>query len=240
MKSEFREGYVRCDHVILHYKSYGDGMPLIMLHGSMQNTSVFKNQVTFFKDKYRVITVDSRGHGQSSYGSKRLSIDVMSDDILAVMDTLQMEDAILLGFSDGGNIALKMASKAPTRVSALVVIGANIQVEGLRAFIRIPVKLGHGLLHLLRFIPSCDKLYQKIWLIAKEPNIAPDELHRIEAQTLCLAGRWDIVKEAHSRHIASEIKNAELKIVGGASHNLLGEKPNEINRLIQDFLLGLE
>ncbi len=68
MINDFSEGFVKCGHAMLYYRSYGDGVPLIMLHGNMQSAKLFHKQLVFFTDTCRVITIDSRGHGKSSHG----------------------------------------------------------------------------------------------------------------------------------------------------------------------------
>ena len=158
MTNELKEGFIESYGTVLHYNSYGQGIPLIMLHGSMQDASYFDKQVIFFKNKFRVITIDSPGHGKSTFSIKRLSIEDMADHIVHVLKELNIDHFILLGFSDGANIALKIAQKIPERFLALVLIGANLSPEGLKAYILIPIKIAYAVLGLLRFVPLLDRV----------------------------------------------------------------------------------
>lgn len=150
METGFSEGYIEAGSAMLHYHCYGSGPPLVMLHGNRQNSSFFRRQITAFQELFQVITIDSRGHGESSFGSRRLSIDVMSEDVVEALDQLGIGKSIFLGFSDGGNVALNLAVKFPDRFRALIVIGANLAPHGLKPFIRIPVRLAYHTKNLTR------------------------------------------------------------------------------------------
>ena len=142
----------------------------------------------------------------------------------------------MLGFSDGANIALKIAQKIPERFLALVLIGANLTPEGLKSYIRIPIKIAHVLLGLLRFIPLLDRVTQRLSLIVNDPNFDKIMVKEITTQTLLLAGEYDFIKESHLREIEDIIPNAELVIIKGSGHLLPTEKPEEINQLILEFI----
>lgn len=236
MINELKEGFVESDGSVLHYNSYGQGIPLIMLHGNMQNASYFDKQVIFFKNKFRVITIDSPGHGKSTFSIKRLSIEVMADHIVHVLKELDIDHFILLGFSDGANIALKIAQKIPERFLALVLIGANLSPEGLKSYIRIPIKIAYATLGWVRFVPLLDRVAQRLSLIVNDPNFDKIMVKEITVQTLLLAGEYDFIKESHLHEIEDIIPNAELVIIKGSGHLLPTEKSEEINQLILEFI----
>ena len=207
-----------------------------MLHGNMQDASYFDKQVVFFKNKFRVITIDSPGHGKSSFSIKRLSIDVMADHIVHLLKELDIDHFILLGFSDGANIALKIAQKIPERFLALVLIGANLYPEGLKSYILAPIKIVHGVLGLLRFVPLLDRATQRLSLMVNDPKFDKKKIKEITVDTLLLAGEYDLIKESHLREIEDIIPNAELFIIKGTGHLLPTEKSEEINQLILEFI----
>ena len=103
--------FCRLDTVTLAYMEKGEGEPLILLHGNGENSEYFEYQIEFFSRYYRVIAVDSRGHGRSERGSGELTLQRIADDLFEFMNQLSIEKANLLGFSDGGNIALLFALK---------------------------------------------------------------------------------------------------------------------------------
>ena len=93
----------------LYYKEAGKGFPLILLHGNGENGGYFEHQIGYFQDKYRVIALDTRGHGKSPRGEKPFTIRQFAEDLHDFMDEQEIEKAHILGFSDGGNTALKFA-----------------------------------------------------------------------------------------------------------------------------------
>ena len=104
----------------LHYTEKGTGEPLILLHGNGENSGYFVHQIDFFSQKYRVIAVDTRGHGKSPRGKAPFGIRQFAEDLRDFMDELEIERANILGFSDGGNIAVTFALKYPQRVNRLI------------------------------------------------------------------------------------------------------------------------
>ena len=158
MINEFKKDIINSDGSIIHYNSYGEGTVMIMLHGNMQDASYFDKQVAFFKDKFRIITIDSPGHGKSTFSGKRLSIDNMAEHIINVLNYVNVDKFIMIGFSDGANISLKIAQRIPEKFLALVIIGANLTPEGLKSYIFIPAKIAYLILDRLRFIPIFDQV----------------------------------------------------------------------------------
>ena len=109
----------------------GRGPALILLHGNGEDGSYFSHQMEAFSDRYRVIAVDTRGHGRTPRGDAPFTIRQFADDLLAFMDAQGLAKADILGFSDGGNIALVFALAHPERVGRLILNGANLDPSGL-------------------------------------------------------------------------------------------------------------
>ena len=99
--------------------------PLLLLHGGMGSTADFAELVPLLADDYRVICVDSRGHGRSTLGDVPLSYQRLEQDALAVLDGLGITRADVVGFSDGGITGLRLAAHHPDRVGTLFTIGSN-------------------------------------------------------------------------------------------------------------------
>lgn len=100
----------------LHYEERGAGEPLILLHGNGGDCSYFSGQMDAFARRFRTIALDTRGHGASPRGKKPFTISQFADDLANFMDERGIARAHLLGFSDGGNIALVFALRHPDRV----------------------------------------------------------------------------------------------------------------------------
>jgi pimeloyl-ACP methyl ester carboxylesterase len=123
-------GDLLVDGAQIHYALYGKGDPVILLHGGLGNADHWANQVPALADHFQVIAIDSRGQGRSTRTRAQVSYDVMAGDVLAVMDHLGLPRAAFVGWSDGGEIALKLAIDHPERVSKLFVVGANYESNG--------------------------------------------------------------------------------------------------------------
>lgn len=116
----------------LYYQEKGTGEPFIFLHGNGENSSYFGNQINYFQRKYRVIALDTRGHGKSPRGDAPFTIEQFSCDLYDFMNAHQIPSAIILGFSDGANIAMKFAMKHPNMVKALILNGGNLNPKGVK------------------------------------------------------------------------------------------------------------
>ena len=127
----------------LHYIEQGQGKPLILLHGNGENCDYFEHQIPCFAKDYRVLAIDTRGHGQSPRGEKPFTIVQFAEDLHDFMGEKAIGKAILLGFSDGGNIALTFALKYPERVVKMIVDGANLFPSGVKARYQWPIEVGY-------------------------------------------------------------------------------------------------
>lgn len=95
--------------ISLYYQERGQGEPFFLLHGNGEDGTYFASQLSFFSDRYRVIAVDTRGHGKSLRGTAPFTMDQFATDLYELMKRMQISRAIILGFSDGANIAMKFA-----------------------------------------------------------------------------------------------------------------------------------
>ena len=116
----------------LYTKESGSGQPMVLLHGNGEDSSYFVNQLSFFESKYLVIAVDTRGHGRSPRGCGTFTLERFADDLKGFLDRRGLRRIILLGFSDGGNIALIFALKYPGYVDRLILNGANLNPFGMK------------------------------------------------------------------------------------------------------------
>ena len=116
----------------LYYERYGDGEPLVMLHGNGGSIEALRFQIGFFRTRRMVIAIDSRGHGGSEMGRGRLTFEQMSDDVAALLQQLHCGPADILGWSDGGIVALLVARRHPEVVRRLAISGANLSPEALK------------------------------------------------------------------------------------------------------------
>ena len=222
--------------VELHYRELGAGEPLILLHGNGEDGSYFEHQMDAFASRFRVIALDTRGHGRSPRGEAPFTIRQFADDLLAFMDERGIERAHLLGFSDGGNIALVFALAHPERVGKLVLNGANLDAGGVKPSVQLPIEAGYRVTSLFaRWSARARRNAEMLGLMVNDPNIAPEELAALSAPTLVVAGTKDMIKEEHTRLIARSIPGAELVFVEG-DHFVARKNPGAFNEVVAGFL----
>ncbi len=219
-----------------YFLEKGQGEPLILLHGNGENCGYFRGQIDAFAKRYHVYAIDTRGHGRTPRGSMPFTIRQFAEDLLGFMDTHGMEKAHLLGFSDGGNIAMIFAIRYPERVDRLILNGANLDAGGVRRITQIPIEIGYRIAG--RFSgrsESAKRNAEMLGLMVNDPNVAPEELGSIRAKTLVIAGTRDMIRKDHTMLIADSIPGAELVFLRG-DHFIAGKHPDEFNRAVLEFL----
>lgn len=226
--------------IALYYQEKGDKEPFILLHGNGQDGSYFKNQMDHFSNRYRVIALDTRGHGKSPRGTKPFTIEQFSRDLYDFMEDLEISRAIILGFSDGANIAMKFAMKYPGRVKALILNGGNLNPGGVKTTTQLPIEIGYKIAR--RFAsksPDAKKNAEMLGLMVNEPNIERNELSKITAPTLVICGTKDMVRESHTKEIANNIPNAKLSIIKG-DHFIANKQYIPFNKEVENFLQTIQ
>jgi len=221
--------------ISMHYEDVGEGRTIIFLHGNSQDMGMFSDAVEYFRHGYRCITIDSRGHGSSEWGADELTIPLMADDIIKFIEAKDLSDVMIIGFSDGGNIALEAASSSE-RIKDMAIVGANLYPKGLTAFTRHSVSLVRALCLPFSFIPSVGRTRRRYRLISHQPPITDEKLSRIKARTLVIAGTKDMVRTEHTEEICEKIPHASLKLFEGRDHFLFVSIPDELFRTIEEFM----
>lgn len=222
--------------ISLFYEEMGAGEPFLFLHGNGEDGSYFKNQISFFSKSFRVIAVDTRGHGRSPRGTAPFTIGQFAQDLKGLMDELGIERAVLLGFSDGANITMKFALRYPERVRALILNGGNLNPGGIKRSVQLPIELGYRLTRLFAGKSEEAKRHMELLgLMVNEPDIRPEELSAIKSPTLVIAGTRDMVKRDHTELIAGSIPGARLRVIEG-DHFIANKASDRFNREIEEFL----
>lgn len=224
----------------LSYTATGKGDPLILLHGNGEDRRYFDAQIGPFSQRRRVFAVDTRGHGQSPRGSAPFTLSQFADDLYALMDRLAIERADILGFSDGGNIALLFALRYPGRVGKLIVNGANLRPSGMKLVPWLAIDAAFAAYCVASLFSRKAVLRRDLLgLMATQPHIRPSRLAALSMPTLVLAGTHDLIRERHTRRIAESIPGAKLILLEGG-HAIAQERPEAFNAAVLAFLTDVD
>ena len=222
--------YIDVNDAKIYYEEYGQGEPLIFLHGNNGSIEDFYQQIPFFAKQYRVIAIDTRGQGKSTdLTNTPYTYEQFSNDLFQTTQKLNLKKINLVGWSDGGNTALIFNALHPELINKIVTIGAVLNPNG----------VGEELIGNLKNLankPTENTNLRLIELMLKEPNITKSELSKIQNPVLVIAGEKDEVKESHTKEIQKNISKAELLIIPNSTHYVPFEQPKILNEAILKFL----
>lgn len=235
----------------LYYRISGSGPNLLLVHGGLSSSEDFDKVLPTLAKSFRVVTVDRSGHGRSSDSGEPFVYSAMAEEMKAFLDVVGVSSTAILGWSDGGVVGYHLASRYPRLVTSLVAIGANTRVDGMAAetvaWIRsksTPESLLADLPQVAasyrRLSPAPDRLAgflmrsRDLWL--RDPYIPLEDLKKVEAPVLLLAGDTHDIRVEHLLELRASLLKAHLCILPGASHFLLQEKPHLLLPIVLDFL----
>lgn len=216
---------VSVNGVNIYYEAQGSGQPLLLVHGNGEDHTIFQEAVEVLSRRFTCYAVDSRGHGASS-PVRELHYEDMAVDMAALLETLDLQNVVYYGFSDGGIIGLLTALKT-RRLKAMIISGVNVEPHGM-----------------------VDEVYQaiqqdyeatgspKALLMLQEPWITKEQLKEIKLPVLVLAGSEDLIKEEHTRFIARYLPHSRLKILEGEGHETYVIHSRKIAEEILEFAEG--
>jgi len=231
--------------LVNHYSVDGEGDPVVLLHGGLSDSTAWQLQIPAFASTYRTYAFDRRGHGRTPDTDEPFHYDEMADETIAFLEDVVGGPAHLVGWSDGGIVALLVSRKRPDLVRRQVLIGANFHTDGLMPEFETPEDPAGDDVAALRVWYEGVAVDPAHWpefyakgtrLFLEEPTLTVDDLEVVDVPTLVLAGDDDCIHHAHTVALFEALQNAQLAIVPGTSHMLQLEKPALANQLILDFL----
>jgi pimeloyl-ACP methyl ester carboxylesterase len=240
------QGYVEHDRARIWYTTYGAGAPVIMLHGGLGHSGNWGYQVpALTKAGYRIILIDSRGHGRSTRDSRPFMYEPMASDVLAVMDALHLEKAAVVGWSDGACIALILAMKAPARVAGVFFFACNMDPSGVKEITEpnpiLDRCLGRHAKDYAQLSATPDQFKafaEAVGLMMKtQPNYSARDMAEIRAPvTIAQSEHDEFIKREHAEYLVQSIPNAELVVLTGVSHFAPLQSPEQFNDVLLAFL----
>ena len=240
------QGRVEHDGVSIWYASLGTGTPVILLHGGLGHSGNWGHQVTaVVTSGRRAVLIDSRGHGRSTRDERPYSYELMAADVLAVMDTLKLAQATLVGWSDGACTALVLAERAPERVSGVFFFACNMDPSGVKATIAPSAVLQrcfgrHAADYAqLSATPDAFKPFAAaVQLMQKtQPDYSARDLAEISVPVAIVqAEHEEFIKAEHAAYLSHSIPRAELVRLPGVSHFAPLQRPGVFNVAMCAFL----
>lgn len=217
--------------VKIYYEIYGEGKPLVILHGNGGSIKSRADLIGEFAKKYKVIALDSRCHGKSGCPSQYLTYEQMADDVYGLLNSLHIDSAYMWGHSDGAIIGLLLAIHHPEKVKKFLASGANLRPDSTAVDPAL-----FPLLDVLGEQVKNDSIRSKQFrLLVDQPNIPVTDLEKIKSSVLVMAGDRDAIRNRHTLEIFEHIPNALLCILPGTTHFVYYDRKKWFTEILYDF-----
>lgn len=231
--------YADVNGIKMYYEIYGEGEPLVLLHGNGGSIASGREQIAFFSKHYKVIAVDSRGQGMSKDDSDSLTYDAMAADINGLLGQLKFDSAFIIGQSDGAIVGLITAFRYPAKVKMLAAMAPNIrpdsavlyptvEEQGLKEFSKYEDSLKAG----FKNVANRVKLLR---LMQYHPHILLAELASVKAPVMVMCGDRDVIQLSHIIEIFRALPKSNLCVLPGSTHFALRKNPAVFNETIYHF-----
>ncbi len=228
----------------MYYEIYGEGQPLLIIHGNSGSIGDFQYQIPYFAKQYKVIVADSRDHGNTLdtlQMNDSLTYEMMSDDYAALLTHLNIDSCLVLGWSDGGINGLLLAIRHPEKVKKLAITGANLwpdstAIEQMILTRFTGIRNYYQKLNQTKKTAEAQVLLRHFNLILTQPHITPEQLQQIKCPTLVMGGDHDVIKPQHTLLIAQSIPKSNLWIAPDAGHGLpVLKHKDKFNAQVDEF-----
>jgi pimeloyl-ACP methyl ester carboxylesterase len=239
-----KSGYAPVNGIKIWYAAFGAGAPVILLHGGLANSNYWGKLVPALAPHYRVIVMDSRGHGRSSRDDKPYGYDLMASDVVALMDYLKIDKAALIGWSDGAIIGLDIAMHHPERLTKLFAFAANSDPNAVKDVEHDPVFsafIARARTEYQKLSPTPNeydaflKQITKMW--NSEPHWKAADLAAIKVPTWIVdADHDEAIKRDNTLFMADNIPGSGLLIQPEVSHFSFLQDPQQFNADVLHFL----
>ena len=229
--------YIKTRGINLYYETYGEGEPLLIIHGNGGSINNFIYQIPYFAKSYKVILADSRAQGKSIDRGDSLSYEMITDDLNALLDTLHIKNSYVIGWSDGGINGLLLAMRHPEKVKKLAVTGANLWPDqtAVDPFINKWARNYYDSLKKLPATPNIKESIKLTRLLCFEPHITTTQLKNITCPTLVIGGDHDVILPQHTMLIAQSIPNSYLWLLPNSGHSTPIFYKEQFNAQIDSF-----
>jgi len=222
----------------MYCEVYGQGQPLLIIHGNGGSINNFIYQIPYFSKKYKVIIADSRAQGNSADAGDSLSYEMMADDYAALLDAMKIDSADVIGWSDGGINTLLLAIRHPEKVKKLASTGANLVPDTTA----VPQEIWNMVTPFYKMMKSKQNKtaeektqYKLLRLLVEQPHIPLTDLHKISCPSLIIGGDHDVIKPEHTMLIYQNIPKAYLWILPDSGHSTPIVYKDDFNNEVDKF-----
>jgi len=222
----------------MYCEVYGQGQPLLIIHGNGGSINNFIYQIPYFSKKYKVIIADSRAQGNSADVGDSLSYEMMADDYAALLDAMKIDSADVIGWSDGGINTLLLAIRHPEKVKKLASTGANLVPDTTA----VPQEIWNMVTPFYKMMKSKQNKtaeektqYKLLRLLVEQPHIPLTDLHKISCPSLIIGGDHDVIKPEHTMLIYQNIPKAYLWILPDSGHSTPIVYKDDFNNEVDKF-----
>lgn len=245
--------YATVNGIKIYYEIYGEGDPLLLIHGGRGSIENFELQIPELSKHFRIIAPDSRAHGRTTDSDQPLSYALMASDMAGLIDELKLERINIVGWSDGGNTALEFAYAFPGKIGKMAIIGTNytyripsVADDGvvmdpsdpllarMKPFLEKYFRNSEKLCPTPERFPEIKRKWSELW--NNHPDFTIEQLKEIKTPTLVISGDNDLYSLEQTVTLSRSLPNSQLMIVPGASHFVHIEQPEMINQAVIKFL----
>lgn len=231
-------------HDLFTYEWANNGEAAVLLHGGLSQTSHWDSYlVPDLEDEFHVFAYDRTGHGFSADRDGSFHFDYQTREAITYLETIVKEPSHLIGFSDGGIIAIMVAIARPDLVKSLVLVGANFHHSGtpdIPEFFPSDEDRAEYALTSPDAPETIDDKFRKMFKVWKtEPDIALSDIATIQCPALVLAGDDDVVDHEHTIELFRALPLGQLAIIPGASHVVMKDKQGLFMAAVKTFLEDL-
>lgn len=247
--------------VPIYYESSGSGKPIVFIHPPGMGLITFRKQLPL-SEHYNTVCIDLRGNGKSGYDEEEITLPLLAEDICEVLDHLDIEQAVICGYSNGGSIALELALSHQNRVNGLILMGGFSEVNTF--LLRSEFKLGiftvrmKGLRVLAKVLGQAhgtSKEYKKEiekYVLKANPEIlyqmyvkglkynCTNRLQDIRVPVLLIDGTRDFYLHSYQKMLERDIENTTKVFISKARHQIPTKHADEVNRIIHEYMENLE
>ena len=171
-----------------------------------------KKIINRFKDRFEIYAIDSRGHGLTKHEGKEYTLEDMTNDTVEFIEKLNLNNVNIIGYSDGGNIAYRVAIRMQDRISKIILLSPNYSLKGMNKFFMMWLGIASFVLTIFSFIKFVRDVKYSI-INKRDQHTEEEELRKIKCDTLLIYAGIEIILKEHIESFKNNIEKAQLERV---------------------------